>query len=339
METEALLGQEQTLAPLLEAASAGRLHHCYLFEGPGGVGKHTAAVRIAMAAACRGTVGVMPCGECPECRHMSRGTHPDLVEIGLESEKKTPIISVRQAREVVAQVRMQRYSARRRTIIIDPVDRLGVEGANALLKTLEEPPDGTGFVLVTSRVSALLPTVLSRSQRVRFSAVGVEELRQWLEGRGIPNAQRVARVSEGRPGRALELAGGELEELDQTRKDLIGVLGQGPGELFEYANKLTTGKSRLEWLVGVERLFVVVESLVRDAALVGSGSSGGLVHSDQREMVTRWSVALWPSGVERLQQALDEARLRLTRNVAGRLVVESLLSDLATELGRARRAG
>ena len=73
---------------------------------------------------------------------MLRGTHPDLVEIGLDPEKKTPTISARQAREVVGQVRMQRYSARRRTFIIDPVDRMGVEAANALLKTLEEPPDG-----------------------------------------------------------------------------------------------------------------------------------------------------------------------------------------------------
>ena len=270
---------------------------------------------------------------------MSRGTHPDLVEVGLESEKKTPIISVRQARDVVAQVRMQRYSARRRTIIIDPVDRLGVEGANALLKTLEEPPAGTGFVLVTSRVSALLPTVLSRSQRVRFSAVGVDVLRQWLEARNIPDAQRVARVAGGRPGRALELAEGELERLDQARRDLGEVLNQGPGELFEYANKLTSGKSRIEWLVGVERLFMVVESLVRDVTLVGTGSGKELVNSDQLEMVSRWAGALWPSGVERLQAALNEARARLSRNVAGRLVVESLLSDLATELGRARRAG
>ena len=330
-----LLGQGAVLKPLLEAASNGRLHHCYLFEGPEGIGKHAAAVHLAMAAACTGE-GV-PCETCQTCRHMSRGTHPDLVEVGLDPDRKTPTISARQAREVVAQARLQRFSARRRTFVIDPVDRLGPEGANALLKTLEEPPNGTGFILVTSRVSALLPTVISRSQRVRFSIVEEEALRDWLMEKGIPEAERVAAMAQGRPGRALALSEGELAALDQVRSEMLAVLGSGPGELFEYAKALASGGSRVAWLPRVERLLLVLESLVRDAMTVGSGANLGSLNRDQQERVNLWASALWPGGGQRIQRAVGDAREQLDRNVSGRLVVETLLSHVATELGRARR--
>jgi DNA polymerase-3 subunit delta' len=332
-----LLGQGAVLKPLLEAASNGRLHHCYLFEGPEGVGKHAAAVQLAMAAACTGDVA--PCESCQSCRHMARGTHPDLVEIGLDPDRKTPTISARQAREVVSQARLQRFSARRRTFVIDPADRLGPEGANALLKTLEEPPNGTGFILVTSRVSALLPTVISRSQRVRFSILEEGALRGWLEDKGISEAGRIAAMAQGRPGRALALANGELAALDQARAEMLEVLGSGPGELFAYAKDLASGGSRMSWLPKVERLFLVLESLVRDAMAVGAGANLGTLNRDQQERVNRWATALWPGGGERIQRAMGDAREQLDRNVSGRLVVETLLSHVATELGRTRREG
>ena len=331
-----LLGQDAVLRPLLDAAASGRLHPCYLFGGPDGLGKHAAAVHLAMAAAC--TEEAPPCGSCPTCRHMARGTHPDLTEVGLDPDRKTPTISARQAREVVAQARLQRFSARRRTFVIDPVDRLGPEGANALLKTLEEPPSGTGFVLVTSRVSALLPTVISRSQRVRFSIVEEGALKKWLEGKGISDAGRIAALAQGRPGRALALGEGELAALDQVRSEMFNVLGSGPGELFEYAKNLASGGSRVVWLPRVERLFLVLETLVRDAMAVGSGANLSSLNRDQEERVRLWAEALWPGGGARIQRAVGDAREQLDRNVSGRLVVETLLSHVATELGRARRA-
>jgi DNA polymerase-3 subunit delta' len=116
---------------------------------------------------------------------MLRGSHPDLVVIGPDVGKKIRMIGVESIRDVIRQTRLHRYAARRRTFVIDPADILRDEAANALLKTLEEPPAGTGFILVTDKASTLLPTVLSRSQRVRFHLSSEELLRQQLRDQGI----------------------------------------------------------------------------------------------------------------------------------------------------------
>ena len=335
-----ILGQEQVLAPLLKAARSGRLHSCYLFEGPQGVGKKKAALLIARAAACTAEDPEMrPCETCQTCRHMLKGSHPDLVEIGPDEGKRTITIGVASAREVIRQTRMHRYAAARRTFVFDPADRLRPEAANALLKTLEEPPDGTGFILVTDRASSLLPTVISRSQRVRFRLLTEAHLVQDLRARGIENAERIARLADGRPGRAQELADGELEALDQARSTLLELLAGGPKELFSFSESLTKGNKlgRIGWQPTVERYLNVLESLLRDAACSGLGRPH-LLNADKAELVQAWSQALFPHGIERLQAEIAKTRDRMELNVNARLLVEPLFAKVASELGRARQA-
>ncbi len=332
-----LLGQGAVLRPLLAAARDDRLHHCYLFEGPPSVGKHTAAVRLAMAAACTGPGEPLPCGVCPTCLQMSKGLHPDLIEIGPDPKKKVPVISRDQSREIVRQAGLRSYNARWRTFVIDPVDLLRPEAANALLKTLEEPPAGTGFVLVTARASSLLPTVLSRCQRVRFRPVPEADLVRWLEARDIDQAQRVARLAQGSPGRALALARDGLATVDETRAEILEVLAGGVVSIVPFAEKLVRG-DRARWRKKVELLLDVLEGLVRDAALVGGGRSEGLLNCDRLALIEAWAEALWPRGVHRLQDALAQAREQLFLNVNGRLLVETLLSRFAANLGKARVA-
>jgi len=331
-----LLGQGPVLRPIFEAARSDRLHHCYLFEGPPSVGKHTAAVRLAMAAACTERSAVLPCGQCPTCIQMSKGLHPDLIEVGPDPKKKTPLISRAQSREVVRQVGLRSYNARWRTFVIDPADLLRPEAANALLKTLEEPPSGTGFVLVTARASSLLPTILSRAQRVRFRPVPHADLVTWLEGRGVDQAERVARLAQGSPGRALALAKDGLASVDELRAQVLDVLAGGVVGIVPYAEKLVRG-DRARWHKRVQALLDVLEGLVRDAALVGAGQTGGLLNADRESLVQAWADALWPRGVQALQKAIADARDQLHLNVNGRLLIETLLSRFAAALGRARR--
>jgi DNA polymerase III subunit delta' len=334
-----ILGQEQVLTPLLNAARNGRLHNCYLFEGPQGVGKKKAAQMVARAAACTAEdLSVRPCDTCQTCRHMLKGSHPDLVEIGPDEGKRTITIGVASAREVIRQTRMHRYAARRRTFIFDPADRLRPEAANALLKTLEEPPDGTGFILVTDRASSLLPTVLSRSQRVRFRLLTEAHLVQDLQSRGIANAKRIARLADGRPGRAQALADGELEALDEARSTLLEVLAGSPKDLFSFSESLTKGNKlgRIGWQPTVERYLNILESLLRDAACSGLGKTDFL-NGDKLDLVQTWSKALFPHGIERLQAEITKTRDRMELNVNARLLVEPLFAQVASELGKSRQ--
>ena len=330
--------QKEKLRQLILAAQEERLHHCYLFEGPAGVGKRAAAIQVAQAAACTAEAPERPCGTCRQCRTMEKGTNFDLVDVGTDPQRKTPIISVRQAAEIVEQARMQRYSARRRTFLLDPADCLHPQAANALLKTLEEPPAGTGFILVTSRVSLLLPTILSRCQRVRFGALETGAIQAWLEEQEVAEAPRIARLSQGRPAHAQSLAEGGLQVLDEARESLLAVLSAGPSTLFEYSASVAgrSGESREDWEPRLDRLFFLVESLLGDAVAWANGRHDDLLHGDRPELVAAISVALWPGGVERLHRALETARDNHAANVNTKLLVESLVSRVATELGPAR---
>lgn len=333
-----LQAQQTVLAPLLQAARTERLHGCYVFEGPQGVGKREAALYVARAAACEADDPAQrPCGSCPTCHHMQRGSHPDLVVVGPDEGKKIRMIGVETIRDVIRQTRLHRYAARRRTFVIDPADILRDEAANALLKTLEEPPAGTGFILVTDKASTLLPTVLSRSQRVRFHLSAEELLLQQLQEEGIDNAVQIARWADGRPGLARTLAEGEMAEILSCRTTLLELLAGSPSDLFAFTEGLTKGnkKGRSGWEPIVERNLFVIEALLRDASVLQLGAPT-LLNADIEPTVRAWSQALYPSGIQRINEALHKTRDRMKLNVNARLLLEPLFAQLASELGRAR---
>ena len=326
-----LLGQGDVLQPLLARARAGRLHHCYLFEGPPAVGKHTAAVRLAMAANCSGSGTVLPCGTCPTCLQMSKGLHPDLIELGPDPDKKTKVISRQQSREVVRLAGLRSYNAAWRTFIIDPVDLLQPEAINALLKTLEEPPAGTHFLLIVTNSASLLPTIVSRCQRVRFGAVQEQAIVDWLRERGADSPEICARLSHGCPGRALALAEGALDRRMAVRDQLLRMVHGSVGDVFDATADLCRGK-RQDWMKDVEALIEVAEDMVRDAAILGSRAELPLLNADIPDEVGRWSRALWPTGVSRCEEALADVREDLVLNVTGRTAVDALVNRIRAEL-------
>ncbi len=324
-----LVGNLAVQERLVRAADEGRLHHAYLLEGPEGVGKATFARWLAAYVNCEGWM--RPCGSCRSCHLLAAGTHPDLIVVSPDPDRATPIISVDQAHDLIRALQLQRHSARRRFVVLDPVDALNEEAANALLKTIEEPPEGTQFVLVTARVASLLPTLRSRSQRVRFGPVPEAELEAWLAGRGLDGA--MAAASGGSPGLALRLAAGEAAARDALRGALLDAVGQPLGKAFaltEAEGKKDEGVSRAALAVDL------LEELLRDAARLANGRDAGLAHPAGRARLEGWGRALWPGGIGRMGLAVATARDRLRLNVNGRVVLEALLTQLNLELSAAR---
>ncbi len=332
--TEDILGQRRVCEQLWTAVRSDRLHHCYLFEGRRGVGKATVALRLAMAANCEGPEdGPMPCAACGPCRSIAAGSHPDVIELTPDPGKASGTITVDQVREVLRKLALHRHSARRRFVIVDPVDLVRVEAINALLKSLEEPPDGTGWILVSSRPASLLPTVISRSLRVRFRAVPLPELEPWLAHRGLAEPARLARLSLGSPGLALELGAGRLAALAQARAALLEALEGGPMGLFTYCEKLSASP-RSAWEPRVSLCLDSLELLLRDAVCFAAEQPERVLDQAQLDTASDWALRLWPSGLSRMEQGLEDARSRLLLNVPPRLVLEALLSSLVVELGR-----
>jgi len=336
--TTDLLGHREALALLWGALQRGALHHAYLFEGPQGVGKRTVAVRLAMAANCTGAAEVPPCGVCGPCKQIAAGHHPDVIVLEPEADKATAIISVSQVREVVRLAGYHRYNARRRFVIVDPAEAMPPSAANALLKTLEEPPEGTGFVLVATHASALLSTIVSRCQRVRLHAVPDDDLATWLQERGVEDPAGLACAALGCPGRALALSEGSLAERRALRDGLLAALGGRLGGVFSWSVEVTKGDART-WRARAEEVLDLVDELLRDATIRGAGGTAPLLNADRAQVIDAWAAALWPDGVTRCAEAVVEARLELARNVSGKNLLDALVATLATELGSARKAG
>lgn len=327
-----ILGHAQVIEHLWSRVRDDALHHAYLFEGPEGIGKRMIALRLAQAANCESPEPPCPCGQCKTCRAIAAGNHPDVVLLEPEPGRATPIITVAQIREMIRKTGYHRYAARRRFVIVDPAEAMPPAAANALLKTLEEPPDGTGFVLIASRGASLLPTIVSRCQPVRFAALDVPTVAAWLEARGESDALARARLSMGCPGLALSLTAESLEARQALRDKVFRAVGRGELDpIFELSREICSG-GRPDWAPRVELLMQIIEALVRDASVWASGAEVEVL--DEPRLAERAAGALWPHGVTRMSRALDDARAALELNAAGRTVVDALLVRLSTELGK-----
>ncbi len=179
-----ILGQDWVVSHLKAARLAGRLAHAYLFLGPAGVGKATTARALAAALNCEqlGADGDA-CGVCPSCRRLQAGTHPDFLVISPE-EGKTQI-EIEQIRELRRLTEYPPLGGGWRVVVIKPAEALTVQNdaaANALLKTLEEPPPQHLLVLIARGEADLLPTIVSRCHKLAFaplpSALIIRELEQ-----------------------------------------------------------------------------------------------------------------------------------------------------------------
>jgi DNA polymerase-3 subunit delta' len=220
-----VLAQETAIATLKHALAGGRVHHAYLFDGPDGVGKEMAAFGLAQALVCeRPRTGNGACGACSACGRAvvregeTRPVHPDVVvlERGLyepaQIGRRTPEtqdISIDQVRALVlARAAFGAHEGRAKVFIVRRAEEMNASAANALLKTLEEPGKSTHFVLLSSLVDQLLPTVRSRTQRVRFGPLPEEVVAQVLGKRGVETgrAKEAARMSGGSVEAALALA-------------------------------------------------------------------------------------------------------------------------------------
>jgi DNA polymerase-3 subunit delta' len=315
------------------AIDADSLHHALLFEGPPGVGKRTVARHLAMAHNCLDDdPQARPCTRCRSCTTIASGNHPDVVWVEPDAKQASGTIPIARIREVVRQAGYHRFGARRRFIIIDPAEAMGGPAANALLKTLEEPPDGTGFILLATNAKALLPTIISRCQRVRFGPVPTDALITWLTEQGVENAPDIASVAFGCPGVAMDMTAGALATRRETRDALINVLHGDLDTLFKYTQKLCSG-GRAAWRPKAERVFELLEELIRDAAVSRSGSTSAIVNMDRPEVVARWAEALWPDGVAQCHAALTDVRLDLKRMVSGRTALDALLCTIREQLG------
>ena len=166
-----LVGQEVVFKTLSNAINYNRIVHAYLFCGPRGTGKTSSARILAKSLNCEKGTSTDPCGECVSCRSITNGNSLDVVEIDAASHRK-----VEDAEDLINRVNLGTYGSRFKIYIIDEVHMLTDHAFNALLKTIEEPPKNVIFILATTEEYKVLPTIISRCQKLDFKAVAKEDL-------------------------------------------------------------------------------------------------------------------------------------------------------------------
>lgn len=320
-----LIGQDLARAALERALGGGRVAHAYVFEGPPGVGKRSAALGLAMALDCPVAPGA-GCGACEVCRRIEAGLHPDVPSFGPSGPGGQIVIE--DIRAILALARTRPHEAPARVIVVDDADAMNPNSANGLLKTLEEPLPGNHLVLCTAAAERLLPTVRSRAQRIRFRALGPAALAAIARARGIPEsrAEIAAALADGSAARMLEAAVAEGAEagLEEALSALrTAVATRGAGQLFDTALALTGEK---EGKADLPRLVALLGGLYRDAMAVAAGAPelATLARAGDPQ-------ALAGLGVDRLGRAVTaivDVQLALQVNVNPTLALERLLIAL-----------
>jgi DNA polymerase-3 subunit delta' len=302
-----------------------RVGHAYLFTGPDGVGKRTLALRFAQALSCQSppTPGET-CGRCRGCRLVPACTFPDLHVVEADSVGGT--LKVDQIRDLQRQLALSPLEAPRRIALLLRFHEASDGAANALLKTLEEPPPNVVLLLTARSAEALPATVPSRCEVVPLRALPRGEIEQVLRARGVGEARAalLGGVAGGRPGEAFRLLSDEeeLERRSAWLDDLMDILRGNRRERFSRMEALA--RDRAATLAVLQEW----QGFVRDVVLVASASGVQLVHRDRHEDVQTLAANEGLAAWVRALGALDQAQERIRCKANLRLALEVLALEL-----------
>ena len=323
-----LLGHKVALDSLVRAFGAGRGHHAYLFSGPSGIGKRLAAHLLGRSLLCEvGAIGA-PCGSCAACRRVIAGSHPDWRQLEREGE----YIKIGAVRQLNHEFVFRPFEGGARIALVDEAERMTPEAANALLKTLEEPPPRSYFMLVTSNPAQLLPTVVSRCQQVPLSPLTPSQVEAVLADRDLPPdaIAPAARFSGGSPGRALELLEDHVFNHRRNLYGNIAALVDGkPGAVMPFGDWCEVGADGrvplADQRVRVRMVLEMLGVLFRDLLLLlRRGSPQRLLNADLLSALRPLTEQLTFACISDILPALRAAEEAVYGNVTPRLVLETL---------------
>lgn len=358
-----LVGQQDVAGHLKTAVAADKVAHAYLFVGPPGAGKKTAAKSLACALLCDDD----GCGNCGACTRVRRGAHPDVHVIQPEGAAG---YLAEQAREIIHDVNLTPIEGPYKFYLIESADLFNDSAANALLKTIEEPPSNVVFVLLAHSLEPVPPTIRSRCQIVRFRRLAPSE------ATAVLSAQTGASAEEA--GAALAAAGGvvarardflassarreartrilrtlkdlatmdELDVLVAAKELLVAV--KAPLEDVK-ATQAADRETRTDFLSasatkslderykreltarereGIAEVLNVAESWLRDCLVISQGVDDLVVNTDARDAMEEVGAVITPASAARALSAVNLARQRISYNVSPQLAVEAMLYDI-----------
>jgi DNA polymerase-3 subunit delta' len=321
-----VIGQDRILSLLDYSLKTNAIAHAYLLVGPRHVGKGTLAVNLAQALNCDGPE--VPCGECRSCQRISEGKHADVTPIGLDSRTEIGIDDIRGLQRLA---NLPPYEGKCKVFIIDEAEYLSTEAANSLLKILEEPPPRVVWLLLAAEEERLLPTIISRCQRLELKPVSSERVQEVLVNSynlDTDKAQLLTRLCHGRLGWAVSVLANDdiLQQRSQKIDRLVSLLTAGLEQRFAYAQELAVQFSQNR-KAGAETIEVWLDWW-RDLMLTKGGCQDAIINVDYRTVLEEQASGLSLSEIKESLTNLGLLQEAISKNVNPRLALEWLMLNL-----------
>lgn len=321
-----ILGHQWAVTLLQNTLRWGEPHQAYLFTGRSGIGRRTLALKLAQAINCtQPPEAGIPCEQCRTCRLIAQMQHPDLSIIHADNEGGT--LKVEQIRELQHTLALAPYEARYRVAVLLRFEEANPSAANALLKTLEEPPERVILMLTANDSESLLPTIVSRCEVLRLRPPGRAQVTRHLIEKYAcepSHAHLLSNLSDGCPGVAVRLLENPqiLVQRDQWLEEHLTLLHTNRAERFRYAEKLSKDKTDiraalLTWL-----------SLWRDVTLQAAGAATPISNIHLSEQIRELAQQIGVQNARQFVQRLQSAFEQLDHNVNPKLLLEVILLDL-----------
>ncbi len=329
-----ITGHEQSISLLQASLRNGRLAHAYLFYGEARVGKLMTAVRLAQTLNCEQssqTEAQDSCGHCRSCLQIAARTHPDYFVIEPDPKTATPQIKIEQVREIEQQFVYRPLVGERKICLIDDADRLTIGAANALLKTLEEPPGHSLFILITSRLHALPITIRSRCQALRFTTPARTQVEAALilkRELSPADARFLAVFADGRIGEALTANLADVRARQQECLTLVK-----PDSLRSSTTILSASENLAKTDRGEETL-VWLTRWIRDLVIViVDGDQDQILHYDQLADLRRYAQRADIDALLTLLNDIERTEQQSTRHLNVQMTLETTFLRLRDALG------
>jgi len=349
MSWQGVVGHDRIVEQFRRSLERGRLASSFLFVGPEGIGKRTFALKFAQGLLCqtRPEEALDPCGVCPSCVQVAALTHPDLMVVKKPPDKSFLPLELligdkehRMREGLCHNIGLKPFMGGRKIAVIDDADYLNAEGANCLLKTLEEPPPQSVLILLSTSPAKQLPTIRSRCQLIRFQPLADEAVAEVLVAQGLvpdrAEAQRLAAHSEGSVARAAELTDADtwtfrsqlLKRLSEPRLDGVGLAQWLLTVVDEAGKEASARRQRLRQIVQQTAEFY--------RQLLHAGTDTPTTGDQELQDALRRAAPYWQhaplAAAERLERCL-EALDQIDRNAYAATLLEAWLRDLELGVG------
>lgn len=322
---EHIIGQTQIKEHFRNAVKYNKISHSYIFNGESGMGKKTLAKAFAMALQCENSTGE-PCKECISCKQALSGNHPDIIWVTHEKDNVVAIDEIRE--QLVSDIQIKPYKSKYKVYIIDDAQKMNIATQNAVLKTIEEPPEYGIVIFLTTNSDMFLPTILSRCITLNIKPLHKDKIKaQLMKEYQIPDyrAEVIASFSGGNMGKAIRLASSEkFNELKDEVVHLIKYIGD-----MEVYEMVAAVKRSADYKLEIEDYLDMFTLWFRDVLMYkASKEVDELLFKDELSTISEQASKASYSGIESIINGIDKAKVRLRANVNFDLTLELMFLNI-----------